>query len=426
MRSITRSWVARLAAVVFASTLVPAPAGPSAAGWIRSWGVSPMMRLDIPELKDQLLEVKGQTLRERIRLSAGARQVRVRLSNEFGTHPLRIGAASIAVSAVGSAVSLVSVNALRFGGLPTITIPPGAPAVSDPMMLSVEPLTELTISLFLPEVTPVETVHYTRPGQIYLSVDGDFTKTERMPLMGGTISGAFLTGIDVVPAAPTQVIVTMGDSITDGAGGVGWPSHLAERLATARESLGPIAVVNTGIGGNRLLRDGSGASALARFDRDVLAVPGVSYLILLEGINDIGWPGARATGRQLAPPEEAPDAQAIIGGYEQLIARAHMRRLKVFGATLLPFAGIRTTQSGFYSADKERVRRAVNTWIRSAGEFDGVFDFDATMRDPDDPSRLLPAYDSGDNLHPGATGSGAMANAVPLGVFRRRSCAPCC
>jgi lysophospholipase L1-like esterase len=246
-----------------------------------------------------------------------------------------------------------------------------------------------------------------------------------MPTAVSTISGAFLSGVDVLPVTPTKVLVTLGDSITDGDSNTRWPTRLAERLTVAKDTIGSVAVVNAGIGGNRLLRDGSGVSALARFDRDVLAVPGVTHVIVLEGINDIGWPGARVAGRQLADAADAPTAQEVIAGYQQLIARAHGRGLKVYGATLLPFAGNNTSRSGhysgFYSLDKEHERETINAWIRTGAAFDGVVDFDAAMGDPQEPGKLSSAYDSGDNLHPGAVGYKAMADAIPLTVFKSTS-----
>jgi lysophospholipase L1-like esterase len=305
-------------------------------------------------------------------------------------------------------------RALTFSGKASIVIPPGAPVLSDPVELAVAPLSDLAISVYLPGAVGAATIRGTASQANYVSLPGNFTGAASLPVQRTILSWPFLTEVDVDSGG--AAIVTLGDSITDGTRSTPdtnnrWPDGLARRLQTARDPVQGInmrlGVVNRG-NGNRLLSnppEGSlaGVNALARFERDVLATAGVRYMTVMIGINDIG-----------NSPDDKPILAAdLVAGYRQLIARAHEKGIAIYGATLTPFEGAR-----YYSPAKELVRQQVNAWIRSTDEFDGFIDFDAATRDPVHPSRLLPAYDSGDHLHPNDLGYQAMGNAVPLTLFR--------
>ncbi|MDB5746374.1 MAG: hypothetical protein JWP72_1222 [Massilia sp.] len=378
--------------------------------WTGTWGTGPAG----PPLPATVQTFTDQTLRLIVHTSIGGNRVRIRVSNEFGSTPLRIGAAHIGVRGMGSEVAAGTDRVLTFSGNPSITIPAGAPVLSDPVELNVPALGDLAISLYLPGTVQATTIHSVGLQTNYVSLPGDFTAAATLPVQRTITSWPFLTEVDVDSTGPA--IVTMGDSITDGTRSTvdtnnRWPDWLARRLQTVRDPVlglnARLGVVNRGINGNRLLSDSpnplSGRSALERFDRDVLATAGVRYLTLMIGINDIG-----------NSPNENPISPAeLIAGYRQVIARAHAKGIAIFGATLTPFEG-----AGYYSPQKEVVRQAVNAWIRSSDEFDGVIDFDLVTRDPARPSRFLPAFDSGDHLHPSDLGYQAMGNAVPLSLFR--------
>jgi lysophospholipase L1-like esterase len=378
--------------------------------WAGTWGTAPAG----PPAPANLQTFTDQTLRLIVHTSIGGNRVRIRVSNEFGATPLRIGAARIGVRASGSDVAPGTDRALTFSGNTSITIPPGAPVLSDPVELNVPALGDLAISLYLPGTVEANTIHNTGLQTNYVSLPGDFTAAATLPVQRTITAWPFLTEVDVDSAGPS--IVALGDSITDGTRSTvdtnnRWPDWLGRRLQTVRDPVlginGRLGVVNRGISGNRLVSDSpnplAGRSILERFDRDVLATAGVRYMTLMIGINDIG-----------NSPNTAPiPAADLIAGYRQVIARAHAKGIAVFGATLTPFEG-----AGYYSPEKEVVRQAVNNWIRSSDEFDGVIDFDLATRDPAHPTRFLPAYDSGDHLHPNDLGYQAMGNAVPLGLFR--------
>ena len=406
--------------------------------WVGTWGTGPAG----PPLAAQTQTFNDQTLRLIVHTSIGGKSVRIRVSNTFGTTPLRIGEAHVALRQSGSTIVAGSDRPLTFSGNRSITIPPGAPVLSDPVDLDVPALSDLAISLHLPGSVQATTIHGSAFQTNYVSLPGNFTGAAVFPTDRTITSWPFLTEVDVnAPGAAS--IVALGDSITDGAvttvdANRRWPDLLALRLQTARDALGASAagkqtkalantpslvawgtglgVVNRGIGGNRLLRDPGeqplfGRAALERFDRDVIATAGVRYMVVLIGINDIGHPG---TGT--IPASEEPTVGELIAGYRQLIARAHAKGIAVYGATLTPFEG--TVFPGYYSPEKEQIRQGVNNWIRSGDEFDGVIDFDRAVRDPSHPTRMLPAYDSGDHLHPNDLGMQAMANAIPLQLFR--------
>jgi lysophospholipase L1-like esterase len=417
------TWSRRLLALLVAPVLLlglpaPAPAEPYRA-WTATWGTAPTGPGTPPVPAESFAD---ETLRQIVHTSAGGRSVRVRLSNEFGTTPLVIGAARVARSTGGSGIA--GDRRLTFGGRSSVRVPPGARLDSDPVALPVEAGSDLAVSLHLPRPTRGETVHGSAFQRNYV-VPGNATREARLVDPRVLTSWFFLTGVSVTGAAGGGAIVAFGDSITDGAittvdANRRWPDLLAARLrADGRRS----GVVNAGIGGNRLLYDGRtrpgefggigplfGPSALARFDRDVLSRPGVRYVVVLLGINDIGQPTS------IAPPEEAVTVRELIAGYRRLIARAHAHGVVAVGATLTPFEG--TTIPGYHSAANEAKRSAVNRWIRTSGEWDAVLDFDRAVRDPGRRVRMLPAYDSGDHLHPNDAGMRAMADAIPLRLFR--------
>ncbi|WP_082439701.1 MULTISPECIES: SGNH/GDSL hydrolase family protein [unclassified Massilia] len=409
-----------VAGLALATTLAFAPPGVQAQDWttehwVGTWGAGP----GGPPLPATTQTFTDQTLRLIVHSSVGGNRVRIRISNEMGSTPLRIGSAHIALRAGGADIQAGTDRPLTFSGNTAITIPPGAPALSDPVELNVPALSDLAISVYLPGTVGATTIHGTASQTNYVSLPGDFTGAASLPTQRTILSWPYLTEVDVDggQASGGAAIVTLGDSITDGTRSTPdtnnrWPDWLARRLQTVRDPItginGRLGVVNRGISGNRLLSnppEGSlaGRSIQERFDRDVLATAGVRYMTLMIGINDIGNSSA-------ANPVSADD---LIAGYRQVIARAHEKGIAVYGATLTPFEG-----AGYYSPEKEVVRQAVNNWIRSSDEFDAVIDFDRVTRDPAHPTRFLPAYDSGDHLHPNDLGYQAMGNAVPLELFR--------
>ena len=386
--------------------------------WIGTWAASPqpVWEADFPAAIEFPRTLWNQTVRQIARVSIGGDQLRVVLSNEYGDAPLVIGAAHVALAEEGAAITAGSDRALTFSGNPSVTIPPGAPAVSDPVDLGVEPLGSVAVSLFLPDITPTATMHWDGRQTAYIAAGNKVADADIKP-DATTLSRLFLSGILVDAPEDARAIVAFGDSITDGDGStadanVRWPDLLAERLKAAGG--GPVAVLNEGISGARVLSDRMGVNALARFDEDVLSHPRADTVILMMRINDIGWPDSAL---ERAP---APSAEDVIDGYEQLIARAHDHGMRIIGATLTPFevAFKGTPLEGYYSAEKEAKRIAVNEWIRSSGAFDGVIDFEAVVRDPAHPTRMLPAYDKGDNLHPNDSGYKAMAESIDLELLK--------
>jgi len=311
---------------------------------------------------------------------------------------------------------------VTFEGHNSVTIPTGAPVLSDPITFPVKAETEISISIFFPKRVATPTLHAFAFEHAVVSQPGDFTHAEKIDATATSTASISLSGV-LVPAEPSErLVVAFGDSITDGDGSTvdadnNWPSDLIRRAAKITKP-STLAVVNEGIVGNRLLRDGDmfGVSALARFDRDALVLAGVTHIVLLEGINDICFPGVKDDDRYLVDPADAPSAQDITDAYRQLISRAHARGLKLIGATITPCEG--ADIPGYYSEAKDATREAVNKWIRTSGAFDGVIDFDAVVRDPSHPSRLLPKFASKDHLHPNDDGYRAMANAIDLALFK--------
>ncbi len=358
--------------------------------------------------------VSHQTIRMIARTSLPGRRLRVRLSNAFGSEPVVVSAAHIALRAKGSEIVPGSDRALLFSGQPQCTIGPGVELLSDPVDLNVPATADLAVSLYFAGESGPPTIHGGAFHTTYISKDGDFTGQPSIPDAATTQSYYWLAGIDVAAPADAATIVTLGDSITDGARSTpdtnhSWPALLAARLAGKKETSN-LGVANVGIGGNRVLRDIAGASALARFDRDVLAQPAVKWVMLLEGINDIGH-GA-------TDPSQAVTAEDLIAGYTQLIERAHAHDIKIIGCTITPFEG-----AAYYRETGEAVRATVNNWIRTSGAFDAVVDFDAATRDPANPKHIRPDFDPGDHLHPNDAGYEAMANAVDLAIFTRKPAA---
>ncbi len=381
--------------------------------WIGTWAASPQSP-EPPIVPANPAELDNQTLRQIVHTTIGGRKVRIRLSNEYGAAPLKIGGVTLALHAKGAALVAGSERKVTFAGRSSFDIPARAPALSDSVDFDVPPNGDLAISLFLPDKTPASTFHQLAVATTYISLPGDHTSAVDMPVAATTQSWFFLTGVSVEGSAKDAAIVAFGDSITDGFGSTPdanhrWPDVLAARLRAERRN-GQVAVLNEGISGNRTQFDYMGPSALARLDRDVLSAPAAKFVILLEGINNIGFPGA------FDRANEAVSAEDIIASQRQIIARVHERGLKIYGATLTPFEG--TTFPGYFSPEGEQKRQAVNRWIRESGTFDAVIDFDRAIRDPAQPSRLLPAYDSGDHLHPNDAGYQVMGKFIDLDLFR--------
>jgi lysophospholipase L1-like esterase len=397
--------LAALAACGARGTIGPTPA--RRATWFATWTTSNQEPLRNPaDSVDRRPVFADRTVRQIVHTSIGGTSVRVRFTNEYGNQPLVIGAAHIALRDTGSAIRAGTDHAIMFGGRGSITLRPGALIVSDPVTLAVPQLSDLVVTMFVRDSIRAVTRHTLATQANYATRSGDYTSAVTMPVDTTILGWMWLAGVDVTNSGVTGVIVTLGNSITDGFNSTRsmnrrWPDVLAQRLLTSSEP--PKAVVNAGISGNRVLSPGTGPSALARFDRDVLAQPGVTHLIILEGINDIGSSVANRIS-----------ADDIILGLHQLADRAHEHGILVYGATLTP-AGPRAA----FTAELEAKRQAVNTWIRGSGVFDGVIDFDAATRDPSDPTQMQKAYDSGDHLHPGDAGYKAMGDAIDLTIFRR-------
>jgi lysophospholipase L1-like esterase len=388
-----------------------------AARWVTSWGASPQSAGRDAEADAGF---DNQTIRDIIFTSVGGDSIRLELTNAYGTSPLRIGRVTVAVPGPEGAVVLATMSPVTYRGRGSFLIPAGAQVLSDPVDMRVWPLEELAVSVYLPGRTGRATYHLDAYQVNWVSAPGDHTADQdASAFVVPTTSWFYLSGLLVRSAQADGTVVAIGDSITDGVGSdvdadARWPNDLARRLDAVS---GPtLAVADEGIGGNRVLADSRvfGVSAEARFERDVLDQPGVRDVIVLEGINDIGFsPVMTYRGAEGLPRlGTAVTAGQIIAGYQQLIAAAHARGLRIFGATLLPFQG-----AGYYSAAGETTREAVNAWIRTSGAFDGVIDFDQVMHDPADPLRLNPAYDSGDHLHPNDAGYQAMANAINLAML---------
>ncbi|MGN8000331.1 SGNH/GDSL hydrolase family protein [Sphingomonas sp. 22176] len=401
-------WVA--VGLLAAATAQAAPAD----RWTTAWWTS-QLSLDSQNALPAA-DLTDATLRQIVRLQGSATRLRVRFTNRFGTAPLTIDGATIAraTDAASPRIDPATLRPLRFGGATAVTIPAGADYWSDPVDVKDAGGTNLAISLYVANPPAQQTGHPGSRATSYIvhgnhSADPDLTGAK-------TVDHWFqIAGIEAV-APKARAIVAFGDSITDGYGvkpntNARWTDALQRRLR-AVPGMGEVAVLNAGIGGNRLLNDGLGPNALARFDHDAIGQPGVTHLIVLEGVNDLG-----TLTREAPVPAATHSALVVrmIDAYRQIVTRAHARGIKAIGATIMPYAG-----SGYYHPDaqNEADRQAVNRWIRTPGNFDAVIDFDAAMRDPADPNRLRKDYDSGDGLHPSVAGYAAMAGAVPLALLR--------
>ncbi|MDP7546060.1 MAG: SGNH/GDSL hydrolase family protein [Alphaproteobacteria bacterium] len=375
--------------------------------WVGTWATSPAP-------SEAGVGFNNNTLRMNPRLSIGGDTLRVRLSNAYGSGKLVIGAAYLGIRDQGPAVVAGSERQLTFGGASSATIAAGALVISDSVELEVAPLADLAVTFHLPGEIPTSfqsTGRYARQTN-YISPAGDFSNEITMPVGTITDEWFFISGIDVLATQETGGVVALGDSLTDANISTHdtynrWPDQLARRL-TARQGGRPLGVINQGLGGNRILHDLRGDSGLRRFDRDVLAQPGVTHAIVMLGTNDLR--------NRIAKPEQEATANQMIAGLGQMALRAQARGIKLFGATLTPF-GNETFLPGAWNPVREGHRVAVNDWIRESGAMDGVVDFDKALRDPECPTQMLPIYDCGDGLHPSDLGYCQMGDAIDLALF---------
>ena len=430
---------------LFAVWAIAAASGPTAAkattAWVGTWAAAAQ-----PARPPTPQSFMNQTLRLIVHASIGGTKARIRVSNTYGDRPLVIGGARIARRTTDADIDPASDRVLKFHGRTAVKVPARAIMVSDPVDLDVAPLSDLAVSLFLPEPTMTSTAHALAKQTNYISADtGDTTGVVKFAIGRKFRSLPFLTGVDILASGSAAAIVAFGSSLTDGDGTrsdvsrrLPWPDLLAQRLQDDHRGRTKLSVLNLGIIGNRLLTDSPhrlimdepetttsrfegvlGEAGLVRFDRDVLAQPGVKYVIVGLGINDIAFPGS------LTPLSKSVTADKLISGYRQIISRAHKKGVRVIGTTNAPFEdsfldlGADSPRVTFYTTEKEAVRVKVNEWILNGGAFDGVIDFDVVVRDPGHPARLLPTYDSGDHIHPNDAGYNASANAIPLSLFAR-------
>ncbi|WP_157254419.1 SGNH/GDSL hydrolase family protein [Nonomuraea typhae] len=387
----------------------------TAFAWVRTWGASPQS----PDNSVAFVEpFENATLRQVVRVSGGGHSVRIRISNEYGTAPLTIGAARVAIAGSGGGIHEGSDHAVTFGGQPTATVPAGAPILSDPIDLRIPALSRLTISLYLPGSVAAPTCHGTFHALGWI-IPGDATALASPPADAAPLlAQALIAAVEVRPDAPAKAIVVIGDSRADGIGSTPgadrrWPDLLATRLAARGGQT--LCVVNQGIGGNRMLADGIGAAALARFDRDVLATPGLGHVVIAVG-NDLVFSFAPRTEETAGFLEMFPGAPVtvddVIAAHLQLAARARAHGARAYAATIAPYGG-----SDMYSPEGDKAREQVNTWIRTSGAFDGVLDFDAVWRDPADPTRIRGDLHMGDHLHGSDAGYEALAESIDLSLF---------
>ena len=403
--------------------------------WVGTWAAAPQR-----PVVGATRTFENQTVRLIVHISVGGKRVRVKISNLFGDSPLVIGAVHIARRAGGADIDAASDRALKFKGLASTIIAAGSISTSDPVDLDVPPLSDLAVSLFFPKSATAATLHVLAQQTNYVSAPaGDSSAAAKFPVDKTITFWPFLTGVDVVGPERSASIVAFGSSTTDGDGSSDdsnhrWPDVLAERLQKTGGAMAQIGVLNEGIIGNRLLSDiesprqaggpfqavldrlgpALGEAGVKRFDRDVLEQPGVKYVVLVLGINDILFPG------EFTAASESVDAKSVIEGNRQLIARAHKKGIRVIETTIPPFEDATFTHPvmHFYTPEKEAARQEVNKWVRTSTEFDGVIDFDEVLRDPDHPTKLLPKYDAGDHLHANDEGYIASGNAISLSLFR--------
>jgi lysophospholipase L1-like esterase len=382
----------------------PVAAKPAGDLWVRAFAAAPMW---IPRATE--LTVSNQTVRFPVRLSLSGSQLSVRLSGEHDRAPVTIAAASIKIGD--------KFIPLRFNGDAEVTLTPGAAVISDPVLAKVQAGQILELSLYLAQPALLSTIHRDPMNAAVISQAGDFTQKTDLPVATTTVMRPFLAAIDIVPDKPARTIVAFGDSISDwdcpySAGECQWELTLQRRLADAGK---PYAIANAAISASRVLKDGPAApwsalSAEARFERDALSAPNVAYIVIMQGVNDLGMSGPNM---DLDKDSPVVSADALISGYKRLIARAHARGIRIYAAEILPFSG-----ASSWSADREAVRQKVNAWIRTSGAFDGVVDFHKAVADPADPSKLAKTLDNGDHLHPNAAGQKAMGEAIDLKLFQ--------
>jgi lysophospholipase L1-like esterase len=386
--------------------------------WVRTWSAAPQAPDGGLGSLEELAPFADVTLRQVVRISGGGRRLRVRLSNEYGTGPLTIGAARVGLATSGGGVEADSARELTFGGQRSVTVPKGAPLLSDPIDLPLPALARFSISIYLPDLVDSCTCHDPSLDTGWV-IAGNAAADTTLPAEAGPLPvRALISAVEVVPDAAAKTVVVLSDSLADGFGSTPdtnrtWPELLAERAGPA------FYICNQGISGNRMLNDGLGAAGLARFDRDVLATPGLGHVIVSLGHNDVSISGALRDGADglagfLAMfPGDPVTSDDVIAGYRQLIARTHDRGVKIYATTLTPGEGSET-----HSPLGERMREAVNTWIRTSGAFDGVLDFDAVWRDPENPGRVRGDLHAGDHLHGNDAGYQALADSVDLLLFR--------
>jgi lysophospholipase L1-like esterase len=419
----------RFAFVVVAWALLaagPALSGQSAPHWVGTWATSPVGRAPAPPAPPPgaapaagggrgnapaPLVPNNHTLRQIVHTSIGGDALRIVLANSFGTAPMMVGAASVALRESGAAIVATTSHPVTFGGKPSVTVPAGAVMISDPVAMTLPAFADLAVDVYLPnDMSAMPMTFHAGAHQTSYASAGNHAGEHDLPAPSTTTSWFYLSRVEARTNAASAVIVALGDSITDGTASTldanaRWPDLLARRLA---QSGGPgAAVLNAGIGGNRLLGHAAGGTAglnvLERFDRDVLALSGATHVVLMEGINDIG----------LARDNPSPSAGDLIAAQQQIIERAHARGIKAIGATLTPFEG-----AGYFTQAGEAKRTAINSWIRTGKAYDGVIDFDAAVRDPQQPTKFLPQNDSGDHLHPNDAGYQAMSRAIDLSLFK--------
>jgi lysophospholipase L1-like esterase len=379
---------------------------PEGLHWIGTWTTTPAPAEGVA--------FANQTFRMNARVSIGGDRLRVRISNAYGSRPLLVDTTYLGLRDAGSGVVSGSNKKLTFGGADSVTIAAGALAVSDPVSFDLPPLADVAVSIYLPGELPANfgiTGRYARQTN-YVSPPGNFANSVVMPVGNITGDWFFVSGIDVLASSETGGVVAVGDSLTDANISTldafcRWPDQLSRRLQ-ARRGGRPMGVMNQGLGGNRILHDIRGDSGLRRFDRDVIAQPGVTHVIVMLGTNDLR--------NRWAKPEEEVTADQMIAGLKQLAVRARTAGIKIFGATLTPFEN-ETFLPGAWTPEREKTRQAVNEWVREGGAFDAVVDFDRALRDPEHPTSMLPIYDCGDHLHPSDLGYNKMGDAIDLSLF---------
>ncbi len=405
-------WIAGTAAGVAMLAVVPLSAAKESSIWVGSWACSP--QLVEPQNRPPVPGLAGNTLRQVVHVTLGGSEIRLRFSNEFGGTPLTLDSVHIALAAGPGAIRPGTDRALTFSGKAGVSIPGGAMMFSDPIAFSVATLSDLVVTFKADSVPEGITGHPGSRETSYLAA-GDEVSSATLVNPVTADHWYVLDGVDVAAKSNAGVVVTLGDSITDGRGSITnentrWPDDVARALAADKRTA-TVGVLNQGIGGNRILRDGLGSNALARFDRDVIAQSGVRWVVVFEGVNDIG--GTKAASDKGEMPDVADE---IIEAYQQFIVRAHTHGLRIYGATITPFG-----KSFYFSDATEAARQKVNAWIRTSGQFDAVVDFDKATRDAKEPDQLASDLDSGDHLHLNSEGYKRMAAAIDLKLFAKES-----